>query len=795
MVPSYEDLQKRVRELEQENSRLRGSRECLANAGMTDFLLLLNKMSAMIHSIDQDGLLVNVSDLWLEKMGYTRAEVIGQPSVNFLTEASKAYARNKALPQFFRNGLADDVPYQFVKKDGTVIDVLLSAIALRDDDGDFLGSLALLTDVTHFNRADTALQERTRILNDILNKAGDGICVCHSIPTQPYLRFTHWNPRMTEITGYSHDEINRIGWFQAMFPDTTKRKEAIDRITRMCPGDERVAEERMVTARDGRERTLSISTTLLQKMQGCAHLLAVMQDITERRQLMDDLEKSRERYDLATKAGKVGVWDWDLRTGEMFVSPNLKDLLGYEEHEIANHIEDWQGHVYAGDREALEQALAPCLEGRQDTFRLEHRMVHKDGSLRWFLASGRMERDAQGRPVRCIGTDTDITRFKFLEKELYQANKLEALGTLAGGIAHDFNNILAAIGNLALLVQDDVPAGSQTAQDIAQIIRSTEQGKMLVEQVLSFARKDGADSGKRPILISPMLKELVKLMQASFPASISLHLEMSDVSCMIEAEPMDIQKVVMNLCTNAREALEANRDGVVTIHLERRDVEYRSAEDSLPLEPGTYAFLRISDNGPGIPEAIRPRIFDPFFSTKSTGRGTGLGLAQVKTILDSYAGTIQLSAHQEHGTAFEIYWPCIDRESNRPIQKKGASKSRRQTILLVEDEDMVREPAMRILEQKGYSVCIAHDGSEALDCLTQGDYDIDIVLTDYSMPGLSGRDLAVELLDKRPDLPVIVYSGHIGEDLENELLDLGVRAVLQKPLNWNDLLSLIAALV
>jgi nitrogen-specific signal transduction histidine kinase/ActR/RegA family two-component response regulator len=402
-------------------------------------------------------------------------------------------------------------------------------------------------------------------------------------------------------------------------------------------------------------------------------------------------------------------------------------------------------------------------------------------------------RNAQGERIGFRGVTRNTTEKRKAEEEraalqeqLRQAQKMEAIGTLAGGIAHDFNNILAGILGYAELASLDIPEGSEAKYNLQQSIKSTYRAKDLVQQILAFSRQSKQE--RKPLDIRPIIKEALKMLRASLPSTIEIRQNIEADWGAIEADPTQIHQVLMNLCTNAAHAMSEN-GGVLEVSLTKFDMDAGTSGVNSEIEPGPYLKLRVSDTGSGMPPEILSRIFDPYFTTKETGKGTGLGLAVVHGIVKSHRGAITVSSEPGKGTTFDIYFPRGDiiqapseLERIEPLPLGG-----RERILFVDDEKAIVEIGQKLLERLGYEVVSRTSSVEALELFRAKPESFDLVVTDMTMPNMTGDKLARELMGIRPDIPVILCTGFSERITEEKAKLLGIREFVMKPLVMKDL--------
>jgi signal transduction histidine kinase/ActR/RegA family two-component response regulator len=371
-----------------------------------------------------------------------------------------------------------------------------------------------------------------------------------------------------------------------------------------------------------------------------------------------------------------------------------------------------------------------------------------------------------------------------LQQQLIQSQKMEAIGTLAGGIAHDFNNILSAILGYAELALYEMPEGSPGRQDVAEVIKAGNRAKDLVKQILTFSRK--TEQEFKPIDIAPLLKEALKFLRASLPSTIEIHTRISAEKTSVLCTPTMIQQVLMNLCTNAAQAMK-DAAGVLDVGLTNIEVDAAQIKRHPGLRAGPHVCLTVGDTGPGIEPDVLTRIFDPYFTTKAKGEGTGLGLSVVHGIIQALKGVVEVDSRPGSGTTFHILLPyVVSGDEPKVICPKPLSTGN-ERILLTDDEDVLAAMAKQMLEHLGYRVTVRTDSRAALEAFRSHPRDFDLVITDKTMPGMTGFELAERISAIRPKIPVILCSGD-SDDLEvKRAAALGISRLVMKPLGMDEL--------
>ncbi len=454
---------------------------------------------------------------------------------------------------------------------------------------------------------------------------------------------------------------------------------------------------------------------------------------------------------------------------DFFGLGDVRSVIGLTNHDLMD-IDD---HAQRGD-DADQSVLVSGLPQHRLTWEMER----PDGSAAVLEIAKVPLTDLRGQIVGVLSTAEDITGRISLERQLIQSQKMEALGTFVSGIAHDFNNILTTVINSAELALLDLPKDAEADQDVRRALRAAQRGSRLVSQMHTYSRP--SREGFKPVDIALAVREALNLLRASLPGNIRLVEAIEDGPATALANPTQINQVVMNLCTNAFQAMRET-GGILTVGLSRLRIE-DAAPDAPSLPPGSYLSLVVVDTGPGISPAIRDKIFDPFFTTKDKGEGTGLGLAVVQGIVAAHKGAIILRGEPGQGARFEVWLPCADCAAVASSETETALPPREgsEHILFVEDNPDQLQVLPKALERLGYVVTPARDALEALDALARGERPFDVVVTDYDMPEIDGVEFARNLFQVAPGLPVIMVSGRRGAAAA-AVRAPSIRRVLHKP--------------
>ena len=471
----------------------------------------------------------------------------------------------------------------------------------------------------------------------------------------------------------------------------------------------------------------------------------------------ESLSESEERFQKLAEHSDEGFWFITVQPEQItYVSPAVEKIYGLPAAKFYEDPRGWIKSLHPDDQPRVDAAYEAVLAGRAARFNEEYRVVRPDGTIRWVLDSGTPTRNGDDAITGMGGVARDITERKNAEEHLLRAQRVEKIGMLAAGIAHDFNNALAPIIMAGPLLQKYVsdPGGHRL---LGLVEKSAMRGAALVRQLLSFAR--GA-SGKTQLLqVRPILCEVTELAEVTFPKSIRVEAHLPGELWPVQADPTQIHQVLLNLCVNARDAMP--RGGTLTVTAANTSLDATAAAAIPGARPGDFLAIEVRDTGTGIPPEVLARIWEPFFTTKGVGKGTGLGLSTVQGILHQHNGFVALETRAGHGTAFTIYLPAEfgAAGNNAAPDSACAARGHGELILIVDDEEPVRQICTEILSAHGYRAMPACDGAEAIALFASQAADVALVITDSDMPVLDGTALAAVLWRLKPDLSIIGMSG------------------------------------
>ncbi len=658
---------------------------------------------------------------------------------------------------------------------------------LRNTDGS-LSKLKIRRDITQRKRMEQELWEEKNFSNTAIE----------SLPGIFYLfdsegRFLKWNKNFELVSGYTSEELSGMHPLDFFVGEDQRLIE--ERIQEVFFQGESSAEAEF-TSKDGR-KTPHFFTGRVTSIGPIQCLIGVGLDITERKRFEQALRKAKDDLEVRvlerTASLKRQAELLDLAHDAIIVS-DLNGVITFW-NQGATEMYGWSNEEALGKimRDLLEtqfplarkEIMAQAMEkGRWEG---ELNQIRKDGKKIHVFSRWALQRGGEGKPTGVMQIDDDITQRLKLEAQLRHSEKVQAMGTLAGGIAHDFNNILATIGINAELALLELPAGCGTRDNLDLIFKAGQRGRDLVRQILLFSRR--AEKKQDFFALRPILEETFKLLRSSLPTTIDMKLFLETDSGMIYGDPSQIQQVIMNLCTNAAYAMRGKM-GSLDISLQGITFGSKDLPDT-DMKPGEYHIISVKDTGSGMDETVRKRIFEPFFTTKPLGEGTGLGLSVVHGIVKSHKGGITVYSELARGSIFRVYLPKVDTNASLPVEGMEPILGGTERILFVDDEEILMNSVRNLLQRLGYQVTALSDSQKALELFSAEPSRFDLVMTDQTMPFMTGEGLGKELLRIRPDVPIILCTGYADLMTSEKSMDMGFQGFIVKPFSIREVSKLI----
>jgi PAS domain S-box-containing protein len=604
-----------------------------------------------------------------------------------------------------------------------------------------------------------------------------GLCVVDSD-----FRFVHINEHLAEINGASvAQHLGRT--VREMLPALADELEPLYRS--VLETGKPVLEREIhgtTAAQPGVEREWLADYLPLKEGGKAVAVSVVVTELTELRQAQEALKRSEERLRIALDGNSEGVWDWDILKGPAVFSAGYARMLGYEPEEFPKDYDSWRALVHPDDIGGVDRAHSEHIYENKK-FRVELRMRKKSGDWCWILSRGAVvERDSEGHAVRMIGTHMDITEQKLaeaenarLQRQLLQAQKLESVGRLAGGIAHDFNNLLTVISGYSDLLLRELASDDAHREVITEMRAVALRAANLTRQLLAFSRKQIRHP--QPLIIDATIQDMQRMITRLLGEDVQLKMMLNGGEAVIFADPGQLDQVIMNLVVNARDAMPYG--GTLTIETKMPDVNEPGQTEG---HPHSWVVIAVRDTGVGMDKATQAHLFEPYFTTKETGKGSGLGLSTIHGIVAQSGGHVHVESAPGSGTTFRIYLPRMEGPLPVPTSiEEITNLFGTETVLVVEDEAEVRGYTAAALKAYGYRVHTAENAQAALMVVEQEKDDIDLVLTDVVMPSMSGRDLVARLALLRPSLKVLYMSGYSSDIIAHHgILEEGLTLV-EKP--------------
>ncbi len=756
---------------------------------------ILENMRAMVVETDSEGLLDYVSPSVTEILGYAPEEVQGRPGLSWIHPEDQPHMA-EALSKIVATEQRARYTYRVQHKSGHWVWLEGTSSPYRGSDGK-VRIVAFARDITDMKLAGDALRDSEDRFRAIAENALDFIAELDDKG-----RFLFVSPNSQRLFGRAPEQmlghsIGESGMIENIHPDDRAR--FMDGFRENVIGGGRGHALLRMRGGDESWRWFETTARTYRRSDGSVRVVIISRDVSDRVQAQDELRESEERYRAVAEASQDLISEMDAEGQLLYMSPTCKSVLGYEPDDLVGTSPF--ALMHPDDSERAVSVFRESIENRAPQTNRPYRVRHRDGSWRWLDGSGFPYETASGE-VHFIAVYRDISEQRQeenerrkLEQQVQQAQKLESLGIMAGGIAHDFNNLLTPILGGTTLALMDLPRDAVARSRIRMIQKAAHRAAALTNQMLAYA---GQESLSMEVVdLSKLVREMSQLLESGVSQKAEVVYELRNDVLPVEADAAQLSQVVMNLITNASESM-GDGSGRISIRTGVVEVDRATLSNAIAgndLHEGTYAYFEVEDTGCGMNAEIRARIFDPFYTTRFTGRG--LGLAAVLGIVRSHDGAIELDSVPGVGTRFRVMLPRSHRSAPRPLPASSDIENWKGsgTILVVDDDDGVRDLTQNTLERAGLRVLLAEDGREAISIFRAHADEIGAVLLDRTMPGSSGVEVFDQLRRIRSDAKIVLVSGYSEESLSQQFAGRDLAGFLHKPFLPTSLLIKIQTLL
>jgi PAS domain S-box-containing protein len=741
---------------------------------------ILENIEEGYFEVDLAGNFTFVNDALCRIAGYDRDELIGMNNRDYTTPKT-AKEMYRVFSRTYQTGEpARIVDYDIFRKDGSTRTLEFSASLMMDSTEKPAGFRGVVRDVTERKQAEEALRESEERYRSLFQNNHAVMLLINPETAE----IVDANPAACSFYGWNHEEL------------TTKKIGDINTLT-----DVQIFQE-IERAQSGQTQQFFFRHRLAKgeivdvevfsgpiTLNGKKLLYSIVHDITERKKAIEALRDSEEKYRTVLEANPDPVVVYDIAGKVVYFNPAFTRVFGWSLGQRLGKKMD----IFVPEENWTETKMMVNRVLAGESFSgIESRRYTKEGKTIPVSISGAVLRDMDGNPVGSVINLRDISEQKNLESQLQHAQKMEAVGTLAGGIAHDFNNLLQAIQGYTELLLMRKEEGEPGFRELREVIRASKRGAELTQQLLTFSRK--VESKRKPLDLNQEVGELRQLLERTLPKMIEVEFNLAHDLRTINADSAQLKQVLMNLAVNAKDAMPDG--GKIVIETQNITLDQEFCTRYAEVKPGDYVLLSMADTGHGMERETLEHIFDPFYTTKEVGKGTGLGLAIVYGIVKNHEGYVMCYSRPGSGTSFRIYLPVSAaatdlEETGESLVSKSPARGGDETILLVDDEEFIRELGVDVLGQAGYRIIPASNGEQALEVYRKEQAHIDLIILDLIMPGMGGSKCLAELLKISPKARVLIASGYSPDASTKGALEAGAAGFINKPYDNKQLLDLV----